>query len=237
MNKGSLFLIPTYLAESNDANFLAPIVWEVIKNTDHYLVENIRTARRFISSLKLGIDISTLQFEVLDKNSSSAEVQQKLGWIEQGKDVGVISEAGLPGLADPGSLAVAYAHQKQIRVIPLPGPSSIQTAVISSGFSGQSFTFHGYLPIAKNDRQKAIKRLESDLRTTGYTQVFMETPFRNNQLLDDLKKQLTSSVLLSVSSDIFGSKQFIKTATIDQWRKEKVDLHKIPTVYCIGQIS
>ena len=237
MSKGSLFLIPTYLSDSNEADFLAPMVLDVVKNTQHYLVENVRTARRFISSLKLGLDISSLQFEVLDKNSSPAQVSRRMEWISQGHDVGVISEAGLPGLADPGSLAVAHAHQNNMRVIPLPGPSSIQTAVIGSGFSGQQFTFHGYLPIQKNDRIKAIKKLEQDLRSTNYTQVFMETPFRNNQLMDDLQIHLSNNTLLSVSSDIFGQAELIKTLPISQWKKEKVDLHKIPTVYCIGQFT
>ena len=237
MSKGSLFLIPTYLSESNEASFLAPMVLDVVKNTQHYLVENVRTARRFISSLKLGLDISELKFEVLDKKSSPAEVSARMNWLNQGHDVGVISEAGLPGLADPGSLAVAFAHQNNIRVFPLPGPSSIQTAIIGSGFSGQQFTFHGYLPIQKADRAKSIKKLELDLRSSSYTQVFMETPFRNNQLMDDLTKNLSGNTLLSVSSDIFGSQEFIKTLPISQWKKEKVDLNKIPTVYCIGQFT
>ncbi len=237
MNKGSLFLIPTYLSDANDTGFLAPMVLDVVGHTSHYLVENVRTARRFISSLKLGLDISTLQFEVLDKKSSPGEVAHKMNWIKQGHDVGVISEAGLPGLADPGALAVAHAHQNGIRVIPLPGSSSIQTAIISSGFSGQQFTFHGYLPIAKNERSKAIKKLEHDLQATHYSQVFMETPFRNNQLMEDLKRHLNPNALLSVSSDIFGSSQLIKTQSVAQWSKEKIDLHKIPTVYCIGQFS
>ena len=237
MSKGSLFLIPTYLSESNDASFLAPMVCDVINNTKYYLVENVRTARRFISSLNLGIDISSLEFEVLDKKSHSTEVGQKMNWLLQGHDVGVISEAGLPGLADPGSLAVSFAHRQNIKVIPLPGATSIQTAVISSGFSGQQYTFHGYLPIPKNERIKAIKKLEQDLRSTGYTHVFMETPFRNNQLLEDLKKTLGNQTLLSISSDIFGDKQHIKTMAIAEWKESKQDFHKIPTVFCLGQFS
>ena len=213
------------------------MVCDVIVNTKYYLVENVRTARRFISSLKLGIDISTLEFEVLDKKSTSAEITQKMDWLQKGHDVGVISEAGLPGLADPGSLAVSFAHLKGVNVIPLPGATSIQTAVISSGFSGQQYTFHGYLPIQKNDRIKAIKKLEQDLRSTGYTQVFMETPFRNNQLLEDLKKSLGNQTLLSISSDIFGEKQLIKTMSISDWNKSKQDFHKIPTVFSLGQFS
>lgn len=237
MAKGSLFLIPTYLSEQNDASFLAPLVLDVIGNTSHFLVENVRTARRFISSLKLGVDISTLHFEVLDKKSSPQQLSQFFDPIHQGKDIGVMSEAGLPGLADPGALAVAYAHQHGIRVVPLPGPSSIQTVIISSGFSGQRFTFHGYLPIQKKERIQAIKELESNLKKTGYTQVFMETPFRNMQLMKDLCVQLGSKVQLCVGIDLFGKTEYVKTQAIDDWKKSKKDFHKVPAVYCIGQFS
>lgn len=237
MKKGSVFLIPTYLSAQNDASFLAPMVLDVIKNTTHFLVENVRTARRFISSLKLGIDISSLQFEVLDKKSSADELQAKMKLLANGNDIGIISEAGLPGLADPGSLAVAFAHRNGIQVIPLPGATSIQTAVISSGFSGQQFTFHGYLPIQKPERAKALKNLEQLVKQTGFTQVFMETPFRNMSLLSDLTKELHPSTHLCICSDIFGDREYIKTQVVSQWKKAKIDLHKIPSVFCIGQIS
>lgn len=213
------------------------MVLDIIQNTNHYLVENVRTARRFISSLNLGIEIPSLQFEILDKKSTAAEVSKKMQWLNQGHNVGVISEAGLPGLADPGSLAVAFAHQNNFRVIPLPGATSIQTAVISSGFSGQQYTFHGYLPIQKADRVKAIKKLEQDLKSTGYTQVFMETPFRNNQLLDDLMKNLNAQTRLSICVDVFGAKEYIKTQPIAEWKKSREDFHKIPAVFSIGHFS
>lgn len=230
-------MIPSYLSSSNDASFLAPMVLDVVKNTNHFLVENVRTTRRFISSLKLGLDISSLQFELLDKKSSPKSLDIKMKPIANGEDIGVISEAGLPGLADPGSIAVAYAHRNGIRVIPLPGATSIQTAVICSGFSGQQFTFHGYLPIQKPERVKAMKQLELTVKQTGFTQTFMETPFRNMSLFNDLLKELDPQTLLCICADIFGSKEHIKTLPVSQWRKSKIDLHKIPTVFCIGQIS
>ncbi|WP_258102734.1 SAM-dependent methyltransferase [Marinoscillum sp. MHG1-6] len=236
-NRGSVFLIPSYLSEQNDASFIAPMVQDVIKNTSLFLVENVRTARRFISSLKLGIDIPSLQFELLDKKTSPQELSRMIKPVLEGKNIGIISEAGLPGLADPGSLAVAYAHRNDIQVIPLPGASAIQTALISSGFNGQQFTFHGYLPIQKNDRAKAIKSLETDLQRTGYTQVFMETPFRNMHLLDDLFQHLGNNTLLHIASDVFGANELVKTKTIGQWKSLKPNLHKIPTVFCIGQMS
>ncbi|MEQ8554209.1 MAG: SAM-dependent methyltransferase [Cyclobacteriaceae bacterium] len=237
MKKGSMFLIPTYLSDNNDASFLAPMVLDIIKNTTHYLVENVRTSRRFISSLKLGLDISELHFEILDKKTSAEELESKISVINKGMDIGVISEAGLPGLADPGSLAVAYAHRHGIRVIPLPGATSIQTAIIASGFSGQQFTFHGYLPIQKQERIRAIKNVESMVNQSGFTQVFMETPFRNMSLFEDMLRELNPNTNLCVCSDIFGKKEYIKTMAVSQWKKAKIDLHKIPTVFCIGQIS
>ncbi|MEP0366599.1 MAG: SAM-dependent methyltransferase [Cyclobacteriaceae bacterium] len=236
MPQTTLYLIPTYLSEKNDAGFLAPMVCDVIKNTTYFLVENVRTARRFISSLKLDIDISGLHFEILDKKTSYQSISQILKTCSEG-NIGLISEAGLPGLADPGHLAISYAHKNNIKVVPLPGASSIQTALIASGFNGQQFTFHGYLPIQKNDRVKAIQNLEQQTLKTGFTQIFMETPFRNMSLLDDLFQTLRSNTLLHIASDIFGDRELVKTKTISEWKKQKIDLHKVPTVFCIGQMS
>ncbi|REE01672.1 16S rRNA (cytidine1402-2'-O)-methyltransferase [Marinoscillum furvescens DSM 4134] len=213
------------------------MVLDVVRNTSHFLVENVRTSRRFISSLKLGVEIPELQFEVLDKKTSHQQLDKFFAPAMQGKNIGVMSEAGLPGLADPGALAVAYAHQHGIQVVPLPGPSSIQTVVISSGFSGQRFTFHGYLPIQKKERIQAIKELESNLKKTGYTQVFMETPFRNMQLMKDLTTQLSQNVQLCVGVDLFGKQEYVKTQPVSRWKNSKKDFHKVPAVYCIGQFS
>lgn len=154
-----VYLIPTYLSGNNDKNFLAPMVWDVIKNTSCFLVENIKTSRRFIGSLNLDVDISGLTFDILDKRTSYDMVSQMMSPLKRGEHIGVMSEAGLPGLADPGHQAVAYAHRHGYRVVPLPGASAIQTAVIASGFSAQQFTFHGYLPIKKPQRVKSIKNI------------------------------------------------------------------------------
>lgn len=237
MKNGLVFLIPTYLSESNDRNFLAPLVLDIIKNIDYFLVENVRTARRFISSLNLGLDISALRFELVDKNTPPAVISKLLAPTKSGTDAGVMAEAGLPGLADPGGLVVSWAHKNGTRVVPLPGATSIQTAVIASGFSGQQYTFHGYLPIQKNERTKTIKTLEQTIQKTGYTQVFMETPFRNMSLLEDLLKTLTPATHLHISSDLFGKKEFIKTLTAREWQLNLPDLHKVPSVFCIGQLS
>lgn len=213
------------------------MVLDVIKNTTYFLVENVRTTRRFISSLKLEVDISALHFEVMDKKADPATISTLMEPLNRGEDLAVISEAGLPGLADPGHMAVGYAHRHDIRVIPLPGASAIQTAVICSGFNGQQFTFHGYLPIAKAERIKAIKKLSHELNSTGYTQVFMETPFRNMSLLKDLLEVLPLSDQLSISADLFGQEEFVKTQTVGDWRKRSKDLHKIPAVFALGHLS
>lgn len=233
--KGRIFLIPTYLSDQNDLNFLAPSVLEVIKHTEYFLVENVRTARRFISSLNLGLDISTLQFELLDKKAKSRDLDELMAPVLEGKNLGVISESGLPGLADPGNLAVAYAHRHNLKVVPLPGASSIQIALIASGFNGQQFTFHGYLPIEKSARIKAIGDLEKEFHKTGFTQIFMETPFRNMSLVEDLLKTLNAETLLHISADLFGSKNLTLSQPVKSWKKRKFDIHKIPAVFCIGR--
>jgi 16S rRNA (cytidine1402-2'-O)-methyltransferase len=232
--KHRLFLIPTYLDESNDTGFISPMIHDILRNTDYYLVENVRTARRFIGSLKLGIDISQLRFEELNKKSSAGDITRIMTELISLGDVGVMSEAGLPGLADPGNLAVSWAHKNSIQVVPLPGTSSIQMALVASGFNGQQFTFHGYLPIDKDEQAKKIKQLENEVGRTGYTQIFMETPFRNNQLLQSLMTHCSSRTLLSIAAGISGQNEIIATKTIGEWKSINPDLHKIPTVFCVG---
>lgn len=234
MMAGKLFLIPTYLDGSNDASFIAPMVGDVIKNIDYFLVENVRTARRYLSDLKLGLDISALQFEVLDKRSSPEQLSKLMSPIMEGKDVGLLSEAGLPCLADPGNLAVSWMQKNSHQVVPMPGTSSIQLALIASGFNGQQFTFHGYLPIDQRERERKLKELEQSVLKTGYSQIFMETPFRNNQLMKSMMNTLQSSTMLSVASNITGKDEFIKTRSIKEWKKSTPDIHKIPTVFVLG---
>jgi 16S rRNA (cytidine1402-2'-O)-methyltransferase len=232
--KAKLFLIPTYLDESNTSDFVAPLVKDVVLHTSFYLVENVRTARRFIGSLRLGVDINELRFEVMDKNASSTAVNKVLDEMIKLGDVAVMSEAGLPGLADPGNLAVSWAHKQRVQVVPLPGASSIQMALIASGFNGQQFTFHGYLPIDKMEQTKKIKQMETEALRTGYTQVFMETPFRTNQLLQNTVATCAPNALLSIAAGISGEREFIATQTIKQWSMALPDLHKIPTIFCLG---
>jgi len=233
MTKGNIFLIPTYLSETNDKRFISPMVTDIIQNLNQFLVENVRTARRFISSLNLNIDIETLQFEVIDKNTSMIQVHQIMKKY-QNQDMGLLSEAGLPCLADPGNLAVAFAHQHQMKIISLPGASAIQSAIMCSGFNGQQFVFHGYAPIQKDDLVRFIKNIVSDLQKNGYTQAFMETPYRNMKLLESLIQYLPGNTLLSISADISGENEMIETKTIKEWSKNMINIHKVPAVFCIG---
>lgn len=233
MQKGILYLIPSVLAEGTAQQVISPQIKEVVQNTKYYAVENLRTARRYISSLRLGITIEELQMQVLDKKTKEHQVGQILAPLLEGHDMGVISEAGCPGIADPGALAVEFAHKRGIKVVPLTGPSSMFLALMASGFNGQSFAFHGYIPIDKKARIDAIKKLETDSAANYRTQIFMETPFRNNHLLEDLKNTLNPNTKLCVAKNITGQDEFIKTKTVAEWKKTNLDLHKIPTVFLI----
>ncbi|MDW3197150.1 MAG: SAM-dependent methyltransferase [Cytophagales bacterium] len=234
MSKGVLYMIPTYLDEQNDGAYIAPLVKSIVQNTQYYLVENIRTARRYISSLKLGVDISQLHFEQLDKNTTIESIGKLAYPLLEGHDMGVISEAGLPGIADPGKVAVSFAHRKSIKVVPLPGPSSIIQALIASGFNGQSFVFHGYLPIEPKKRQESIRKMQQSHERNGVTQIFMETPYRNDKLMTDLLKILPGSAYLSVAAGISSDSEMIKSQRVESWKTNLPNLHKIPTIFCLG---
>ena len=233
MYPGKLYLIPTILAEDTSSKVISPQVKEVIQNTKHYLVENPRTARRYISSLRLGLVIEDLHLEVLDKNTLISEIPQLLKPLWDGHDLGIISEAGCPGIADPGSMAVEFAHEKGIQVVPLSGPSSFFLALMGSGFNGQSFAFHGYLPLDKKERARTIKSMEFESSQQNRTQIFMETPFRNNALFEELKNSLNSSTKLCIAKNLTATDELIQTKTILEWRKVKMDLHKIPVVFVL----
>lgn len=233
MKLGKLYLIPTVLAENTAEKVISPEIREVVKNTQYYLVENIRTARRFISSLKVGITIDDLKFEILDKKTKPEELGRIMQPLFEGKDIGVMSEAGCPGIADPGSAAVAIAHEKGVQVVPLSGPSSMFLVLMGSGFNGQSFAFHGYLPIDKKERIHSIKMLESESLKMRKTQIFMETPFRNNHLFEDLKSTLHPKTKLCIGKNLTALDEFIQTKSIEGWKKEKIDLHKVPVVFAL----
>lgn len=231
--QGILYLIPSVIAENTEKEVLPPQLLEICKHTNYFLVENIRTARRFISSLGLGIAISELQFEVLDKKTPDNQVSGLLQPLLKGENVGILSEAGCPGVADPGARAVSWAHKNGVRVVPLVGPSSLLLALMGSGFSGQSFAFTGYLPVKGPEKVQAIRRLEKQA-LAGQTQLFMETPYRNNQLLADLLEHLQPNTKLCVASGLTGSQEFVRTLPVAAWKKNKPDIHKIPTIFLLG---
>jgi len=231
--KGKLYLIPTPLAENTLDKTVTPELKQIVGKLNYFLAENIRTARRFISSLKLGVTIESLQFEQLDKKTLPEEVLRLCDPLLNGQNVGIMSEAGCPGIADPGNLAVSFAHEHGVEVVPLVGPSSIFMALMASGFNGQSFVFHGYLPIENQKRQQKIRDLENVVLKDNQTQIFMETPYRNNQLLKDLVKICKPYIRLCVARDITGEKEMIITKSIKDWKNTSLELHKIPTIFLI----
>ena len=234
-NKGKLYLIPTVLSPDTNENALSPEISKVIERTNHFFVENVRTARRFISSLKIQKVIDDIDFKILDKSTQVEELYQQMTLLDEGIDMGVLSESGCPGVADPGALVVSLAHEKGIRVIPLVGPSSILLSLMASGFNGQQFRFIGYLPIDKHQRKIAIKECERDLVRNNCTQIFIETPYRNDQILKVLAETLHPNTKICVAVDITGESEMIKTLPAVKWKKEKLVIGKVPTVFLIGQ--
>ena len=231
-----LFLIPAYLSEESPIDYFAPSIKEYILKTDYFFVENEKTARKVIKFFAPEKKQSELKLFLLDKYSESSDLKEAQKLMKSGQDFGLLSEAGLPCIADPGNLMVKWSHENNIKVIPINGPSSIILALISSGFNGQEFTFHGYLPIDREQKKKQILFLENQVQKSGYSQVFMETPYRNNQLLEDLIKFLNPNTKLCIAANInHPTEEFIKTQKISDWKNKKPELHKIPAVFVLGK--
>ena len=231
-----LFLIPAYLSEESPVEYFAPSIKEYILKTDYFFVENEKTARKVIKFFAPEKKQSELKLFLLDKYSESSDLKEAQKLMKSGQDFGLLSEAGLPCIADPGNLMVKWSHENNIKVIPINGPSSIILALISSGFNGQEFTFHGYLPIDREQKKKQILFLENQVQKSGYSQIFMETPYRNNQLLEDLIKFLNPNTKLCISANInHPTEEFIKTLKISDWKNKKPELHKIPAVFVLGK--
>ncbi|MCX7552211.1 SAM-dependent methyltransferase [Xanthomarina sp. F2636L] len=230
---GKLFLIPTTLGDTAPLEVLPISVKKIVEQVDVYIVENEKSARRFIKQIKPSKKQSTLKIFLLNKFTDATEIPSFLEPCLQGKNVGLLSEAGCPAIADPGAEVVKIAHKHNIKVVPLVGPSSIIMAHMSSGMNGQSFAFNGYLPIDKNERKKELKRLEQLSFSQNQTQSFIETPYRNNKLLEDICSALNDYTMVCVACDITLSTEFIKTQTVLEWKKNSVDLHKRPTLFII----
>ena len=230
------FLIPAYLSDESPIDYFAPSIKEYILKTDYFFVENEKTARKVIKFFAPEKKQSDLKLFLLDKYSESNDLKEAQKLMKSGQDFGLLSEAGLPCIADPGNLMVKWCHENNIKVIPINGPSSIILALISSGFNGQEFTFHGYLPIDKEQKKKQILFLENQVQKSGYSQIFMETPYRNNQLLEDLIKFLNPNTKLCIAANInHPTEEFIKTLKISDWKNKKPELHKIPAVFVLGK--
>ena len=231
MGKGKLYLVPTFIAEGTAPIVIPQQVMLALKDIRFFLTENARTSRRYLSSLKLYDSIESLSFQTLDKETRETELQALMSPLLEGNNMGVISESGCPGIADPGSMAVKYAHQKGIAVVPLVGPSSILLALMASGLNGQSFAFHGYLPVDAKEASKLIKELEKESVHKNQTQLFIETPYRNNQVLDHLLNSLKPGSQLSIALDITGQHEYIQTKTVKEWRLDKPALPKEPAIF------
>lgn len=230
-NKGKLFLIPTSIAANTNDMVLSLQVKNVLPVVRFFLAEDIRTARRYLSSLKVYESIEALSFSVLNKDTKEDELATLFTPVLTGNHIGVISEAGCPGVADPGALAVNYAHRNGVQVVPLVGPSAILLALMASGLNGQNFAFHGYLPIQGKEVSKVIRELEKESRTKSQTQIFIETPYRNQNLFENLVRTLMPETQLCIAVDITGEKEFILTQPVMGWRKSPVDLGKSPAVF------
>ncbi len=229
----SIYLIPNLLGESA-LTVLSPQVAQAVQELTYFVVENEKSARKFIKLIAPDKPQSELQISVIDKHQSTPDYAAYLTPCLQGHSIGIISEAGCPGVADPGAEIVRVAHQKALRVIPLVGPSSLLLAMMSSGLNGQNFAFNGYLPIDKQVRRKTLKILERKVQE-GQSQLFIETPYRNQQLLSDLIETLQPDTLLCIATDLTLPTESIRTLPICQWKHTSVDLQKRPTLFIIGR--
>ena len=232
MTPGTLYLIPVPLAENAAAKSFTPYLTDTINQISEYIVENSKTARRFLKEAGLKIPQSDLVVHDYGKHNRENLPEFFTGLLK-GKDVGLMSEAGCPGVADPGAEIVAYAHQKGIKVVPLVGPSSILLALMASGFNGQSFTFHGYLPIDKVQRSQKIKELEGLAERNDQTQLFIETPFRNNPMLEEILRSCKPQTKLCIACNLTADDEMVKTKSIAEWNKEVPDLHKKPVIFLL----
>jgi len=233
MPYGTLYLIPVPLAEQAAAKSFTPYLIDTINGIKEYIVENEKTARKFLKEAGLKTPQSELVIHDYGKHNRQDDTIEFFKGLQAGNDVGLMSEAGCPGVADPGAALVAKAHRMGIKVVPLVGPSSILLALMASGFSGQSFAFHGYLPIDKVQRSKKIKELEQISVQDDQTQLFIETPFRNNPMLEEILRTANSKTKLCIACDLTAATELVQTKTIAEWQKNKPELHKRPAIFLI----
>lgn len=230
---GKLYLIPTTLGETEPLEVMPLSVKKVVEQIDYYVVENEKSARKFIKNICPKKQQPSLKIMLLDKFAQESETKKYLDVCAQGINVGLLSEAGVPAIADPGATIVKLAHQKNIQVVPLVGPSSVLLAMMSSGFNGQNFAFNGYLPIDNSAKRNAIKELEKLSIDKNQSQIFIETPFRNQKMFSELIATLAPNTQLCIATDITLNTEFIKTLSMKDWKNQHPDLHKRPTIFII----
>ncbi len=231
--KPTLYLIPVTLGETTAQRVLPEYNKEIILGIKHFIVENIRSARRFLKLVDQSIEIDDLTFYELNKHTNSDEIGNYLYPLTQGHSVGVISEAGCPAIADPGSDVVAIAQKKNYNIVPLVGPSSILLSLMGSGFNGQSFAFHGYLPIDSKDRKQKIEQMETRIFKEHQTQLFIETPYRNEKLVEDLMKFCNQNTKLCIAMNLTCEDEYIKTMPIQNWKKNLPNMNKKPCIFLL----
>ena len=233
---GKLYLIPTTLGDCDPFDVLPSTVKRAIEFIEDYIVENEKTARKAIKMINPEKVQAALRFQILNKHTEISEHNKMIQPCLEGKNIGLMSEAGCPGIADPGAVMVKLAHEKGIQVVPLVGPSSILLAMMASGMNGQRFTFNGYLPIEKSEKKTVLKALEKTSQDKNESQLFIETPYRNNKLLEDMLQTLQPNTHLCIAADITLPTEYIKTFRIQDWKKVKIDLHNRPTIFIIHKI-
>ncbi len=234
--KGILYLIPVPIADDEFADYVYPLLEKTVNSLEEFIVEDLKTARRSLRKLGFKGEFDKTIFHLLNEHTVETHNHASLHSLEKGKNIGLMSEAGMPCIADPGSEIVKLAHKKNIRVVPLYGQSSIFLALASSGLNGQNFYFHGYLPKTQNDRKKKLKEIERNISNHNKTQIFIETPYRNNHLLEDTLSVCSSDIVLCIASDISGKAERIITKSISEWKKGEIpDLNKVPTVFLLGR--
>ena len=233
MTYGKLYLIPTPLGEGNPAEVLPASVLEILPSLNCFVVEEVRTARRFLSSAGLKGHIGELEFHELNEHTHPGEIEAFLNLFADGRNVGLLSEAGLPAVADPGALLVALCHRHGIGVVPLVGPSSLMMALMASGLNGQSFAFVGYIPAKTDERRAALKVLEKRSASARQTQIIIETPYRNDSLLADMLHTLSGNVRLCIAVNLTCPDEYIRTRTIAQWKAQPVTIGKRPCVFVL----
>ncbi len=228
-----LYLIPVTLGDSTIERVLPPVNKEFILGIKYFIVEDVRSARRFLKKTDKDINIDELTFYALNQHTSPDEIAAFLNPMRQGFDMGIISEAGCPAIADPGADVVRIAQEREYKVVPLVGPSSILLSLMASGFNGQSFAFHGYLPIQPQERIKALKKLENRIYSENQTQLFIETPYRNLKMFEDIANNCDSRTKLCIAADLTLDSEYVKTKTISAWKKEKPEIDKKPCIFLL----